>query len=102
MSFYTCVTRYGNSILYRGYDSYGKRVYRKEQFRPTFYTNCQKETGWKSLDGYNIAPIPFNDICISPDHSQSIYSDKNKFYIYGVAARLAILAAAKELYNVEI
>ena len=38
MSFYTNVTRYGNSILYRGYDSYGKRVYRKEHFSPTFYT----------------------------------------------------------------
>ena len=46
-------------------------------------------------------PIPFKDACISPNNEESIYSDTNKFYIYGVIARLAILAAAKELYNVE-
>jgi len=47
-------------------------------------------------------PIPFSELCISPDNSQSIYSDTNKFYIYGVIARLAVLAAAKELYNIEV
>ena len=46
-------------------------------------------------------PISFNDACISPDSNQPIYSDTNKFYIYGVIARLAILAAAKELYNLD-
>ena len=44
-------------------------------------------------------PISFNDACISPDSNKPIFSDTNKFYIYGVIARLAILAAAKELYN---
>ena len=82
MSFYTCVTRYGNSILYRGYDSYGKRVYRKEQFRPTFYTKCQKETGWKSLDGYNIAPIPFNDMRSAKNWLEQ-NAEVSGRYIYG-------------------
>ena len=45
MSFYTSVARYGSSILYRGYDSYGKRVYKKDSFSPVFYTRTQKETG---------------------------------------------------------
>ena len=36
MSFYTSVVRYGNSMLYRGYDSNGKRVTRKENFSPKF------------------------------------------------------------------
>ena len=51
--------------------------------------------------GMTFHPIPFKDACISPNSSESIFSDTNKFYIYGVIARLAILAAAKELYNVE-
>ena len=52
--------------------------------------------------GMTFYPIPFSESCISPDNSQSIYSDTNKFYIYGVIARLAVLAAAKELYNIEV
>ena len=51
--------------------------------------------------GMTFHPIPFKDACISPNNDESIFSDTNKFYIYGVIARLAILAAAKELYNIE-
>ncbi len=51
--------------------------------------------------GMTFHPIPFKDACISPNSDESIFSDTNKFYIYGVIARLAILAAAKELYNIE-
>ncbi|MEK9696346.1 MAG: 3'-5' exonuclease, partial [Candidatus Poseidoniales archaeon] len=63
MSFYTSVTRYGNSILYRGYNAHGKKIYKREsQFKPVFYTQAQKETGWKSLDGVNIAPIEMDNM----------------------------------------
>ena len=44
-------------------------------------------------------PIPFENACLSPNSDEPIYSETNKFYIYGVIARLAILAAAKEIYN---
>ena len=69
-----------------------------------FYRVHQDKNNSENLNspGMTFKPIPFNNVCISPDHAQSIYSDTNKFYIYGVVARLAILAAAKELYNVEI
>ena len=63
MSFYTSVARYGNSILYRGYNAHGKKIYKREtQFKPVFYTQAQKETGWKSLDGANIAPIEMDNM----------------------------------------
>ena len=52
--------------------------------------------------GMSFHPIPFHDACISPNISETIFSDTNKFYIYGVISRLAILAAAKELYNIEV
>ena len=44
-------------------------------------------------------PIPFKNPCLTPNSDEPIYSETNKFYIYGVIARLAILAAAKEIYN---
>ena len=63
MSFYTSVVRYGNSILYRGYNEHGKKIYKREKnFKPMFFTACQQETGWKSLDGLNIAPIEMDNM----------------------------------------
>ena len=46
-------------------------------------------------------PIPLNDICISPDINLPVDSQINKYYVYGVIARLAILAAAKEIFNLD-
>lgn len=63
MSFYTSVVRYGNSILYRGYNDHGKKIYKREtQFKPVFYTQTEKETGWKSLDGRNVAPVQMENM----------------------------------------
>jgi hypothetical protein len=56
MSFYTSVVRYGNSILYRGYDEHGKRIYKKvNRFQPTFYVQSKRDVGWKSIDGKTVA-----------------------------------------------
>ena len=39
MSFYTNVCRYGNAILYRGYNQVGGRIYKRiSDFKPVFYT----------------------------------------------------------------
>jgi DNA polymerase elongation subunit (family B) len=63
MSFYTSVVRYGNSILYRGYNSTGQRVYRRDKdFKPVFYVQSQKETGWKSLDGRDVLPVQMDSM----------------------------------------
>ena len=68
-----------------------------------FYRLHEDKNNSENLNspGMTFHPIPFKDACISPNSSESIFSDTNKFYIYGVIARLAILAAAKELYNIE-
>jgi len=62
MSFYTSVVRYGNSMLYRGYDSAGKRVARKDWFNPTFFTQSRKDSEWKGLDGTQVNPIQFESM----------------------------------------
>ena len=46
-------------------------------------------------------PIPLSDICISPDVNAAVDSQINRYYVYGVIARLAILAAAKEIFNLD-
>ncbi len=58
-NFYTSVVRYGNSMLYRGYDSSGKNVYRKDKFSPEFFVSSKKETGWHSLYGHNVGRLSF-------------------------------------------
>ena len=91
MSFYTSVVRYGNSLLYRGYNAHGKKIYKREtNFKPVFYTACQKETGWKSLDGQNIAPIEMDGMreakawleANSDVSGRKIYGNKNYIQQY--------------------
>ncbi len=46
--------------------------------------------------GMRFEPLAFDDCCISPDSTQSPDAHINRFYTYGVIARLANLAAARE------
>ena len=68
-----------------------------------FYRTHENKKNNESLNspGMIFHPIPLNDICISPELSQPIDSQTNRYYVYGVIARLAILAAAKELFNLD-
>ena len=43
--------------------------------------------------------LAFDECCISPDKEQSPDAHPNRFYSYGVIARLALLAAAREAKN---
>ena len=47
--------------------------------------------------GMHFEPLAFADSCINPDASQAPDAEPNRFYAYGVIARLALLAAAREL-----
>ena len=49
MSFYTNVSKLGNSILYRGYNDYGEAITHKYKFQPTFYVPTREKTDWKAL-----------------------------------------------------
>ena len=61
MKFYTNISRYGNNLLYRGYDA-GKKIQTKIKYKPTFYVNTPKPTIFKALDGTPVAPIKFEDM----------------------------------------
>ena len=47
--------------------------------------------------GMQFEPLAFANSCITPDQHQAPDACPNRFYAYGVVARLALLAAAREL-----
>ena len=59
MSFYTNYDRYGNSVLYRGYNHNGVPVMTKYKLTPTLYMPTDKKTDWTALDGTPVAPVQF-------------------------------------------
>jgi len=46
--------------------------------------------------GMRFEPLAFDDCCISPDRDMDADAHPNRFYSYGVIARLALIAAARE------
>lgn len=67
-----------------------------------FYRVHEKRSASQNLNapGMRFEPLAFDDCCISPDPNQDIDCRQNRFYTYGVIARLALLAAACEITNV--
>jgi glutamate--cysteine ligase len=47
--------------------------------------------------GMAFQPLAFAESCIRPDRSKSPDACPNRFYAYGVIARLALVAAAREI-----
>ena len=47
--------------------------------------------------GMRFEPLAFADCCISPDRDLDPDAHPNRFYAFGVIARLALVAAAREM-----
>lgn len=47
--------------------------------------------------GMHFEPLSFENACVIPDQTQAPDAGPNRFYAYGVVARLALLAAAREI-----
>ena len=52
--------------------------------------------------GMHFEPLAFVDSCINPDRDKAPDACPNRFYAYGVIARLALLAAARELVEQKV
>ncbi|MEW6353384.1 MAG: glutamate--cysteine ligase [Pseudomonadota bacterium] len=50
--------------------------------------------------GMYFEPLAFAESCVAPDQSKAPDAHPNRFYAYGVIARLALVAAARELATV--
>lgn len=81
MEFYTHISRFGNSILYRGYEN-GKRVQKKVPFAPTLYVPVEKPTAFQSLDGKYVEPVKLENMREAKDFMER-YKDVSNFEIYG-------------------
>lgn len=66
-----------------------------------FYRVHDKRAANENLNtpGMRFERLAFDDCCISPDKDRSPDAHPNRFYTYGVIARLAVLAAAREKAN---
>ncbi len=51
--------------------------------------------------GMHFEPLAFAESCSTPDQNMAPDSNPNRFYAYGVVARLALLAAARELASLQ-
>lgn len=67
-----------------------------------FYRVHEKRSASQNLNapGMRFEPLAFDDCCISPDPEQDVDCGQNRFYTYGVIARLALLAASREISSV--
>jgi DNA polymerase elongation subunit (family B) len=82
--FYTSVERYGNNILWRGYED-GKSFSRKIKFKPTFFIPTKNESEWSPLingDGISLKPKQFDSMSEAKEFIER-YTDVDGFDIYG-------------------
>jgi len=83
MSFYTSVHRFGNKILFRGYDNKGNRLHKKIAFKPTLYLQTSDaDTDWHALDGTPVKPLKLESMSELKELSET-YSDVANLKIYG-------------------
>lgn len=83
MKFYTAVNRFGNSILYRGYDN-GQRVMDRIKYRPQLYlpSKTPATAKWKSLDDVPVESLRFESMKDCKEFVE-LYRDTPSFKIYG-------------------
>lgn len=81
--FYTSVERFGNRLLYRGYDTNGKKVSQRIAYKPTLYLKSKKtDTDWKALDGTPVEPLQFGNMAEVKEFEKT-YSGVPDFKLYG-------------------
>lgn len=61
MKFYTNVSRYGNMLLYRGFEN-GRKIQQKIKYAPTLYVSTNRPTSWKALDGTPVGEVKFDSM----------------------------------------
>lgn len=82
--FYTSVERYGNSILWRGYDKNGRQFTKKVPFEPTLYLDTRdQDATFKSLIGEQyVKPKKFASMGDTKDFVER-YKEVSGISIYG-------------------
>ena len=79
MDFYTNVLQWGNQLFVRGVEN-GQRIKKKVRYEPTLFDVVPQKTGYKTLDGKNVLPHPFDSISEAKDWYDS---HKKQNLVYG-------------------
>ena len=80
--FYTSVERFGNNILWRGYDN-GRRFSKKVPYKPSLFVATKNETKFRSLVGDRyVEPRQFDTMADAKDFLER-YKDVHGIDIYG-------------------
>lgn len=83
LSFYTCVNRFGNSILVRGYTAEGKPFTRRVKYKPTLYLPSQNPTTeWKGIDGTPVEPFKLDTMADAKEFVAE-HSDISNLQVFG-------------------
>ena len=81
--FYTCIERKMNTLLYRGYDEDGQKIYTTYRFRPVMYLESKDSNAkWRSLDGLPLEPMRFESMSDCRAFIKN-YEGIDSFKIYG-------------------
>ena len=82
MKFYTAVSRFGNQILYRGFEN-GKRIQERIPFSPTLFIESPKATGkYRSLYGVPVEPVEMGSMSEAREFVAQ-YKDVPNFRVHG-------------------
>ena len=81
MNFYTNVQLIGNQFLVRGYEN-GKRVMKREEWRPTLFVPSKKATKYRTLEGEYVEAIQPGYVKDCREFYEK-YKDVENFRIYG-------------------
>ncbi len=80
-NFYTSVVRFGNKLLYRGFEN-GQEVKHRIPFKPTLFMSGESEEGWTTLDGIPMQPVIFESMTDAKDFNKR-YENVSNFEIAG-------------------
>ena len=81
-------------MLYRGYDTNGKKVFKREHFKPCYFVPAKKDTGWTGLDGTQIGPVEFESMREAKQWLDQ-YKDVTGYQVYGSANYIHQYISAK-------
>ena len=80
-TFYTCVDRYSNDILFRGYKD-GQPIKERIQYKPTMYIPGRTDSPYKTLEGRPVEPVNPGTMRDTRNFIDE-YKDVGNFKIYG-------------------
>ena len=79
--FYTAVEKFGNNILFRGYDN-GKPIKQRIWFKPSLFVPSNQPSKYKSLDGKTVGKIDFESMKDAQEFARK-HGDISNFQVHG-------------------